>query len=251
MSAPTGDGRISIKASCAFIEILKRARWARHWSWTVIEKKETALMKIALFGATGRVGHAILTLLLEKDINVVALVRNPKKLQPQAGLTVLQGDARNIADVEGTLAEADAVISALGTDKTNVLTESITHIISIMHQQQLKRIITIGTAGILDSRLEPGLLRYQSSESKRKSIAAALEHHKVFDLLKDSLLDWTIVCPTYLPSGDATNEYIVLRDKLPEGAVQTTTGDTALFTENELLQNEHIGYRVGIMSPQY
>ena len=52
-------------------------------------------MKIALFGATGRVGHAILTLLLEKGIKVTALVRNPEKVQPQAGLTVLQGDARN------------------------------------------------------------------------------------------------------------------------------------------------------------
>lgn len=208
-------------------------------------------MKIALFGATGRVGHAILTLLLEKDIKVTALVRNPKKVQPQVGLTVLQGDARIIADVERTLDGVDAVISALGTDKTNVLTKSITHIISIMQKRQLKRIITIGTAGILDSRAEPGLLRYQSSESKRKSIVAALEHHKVYDLLKDTSLDWTIACPTYLPTGNSTDEFIILRDKLPEDAVQTTTGDTALFTVNVLLKNEHIGYRVGIMSPQY
>ena len=208
-------------------------------------------MKIALFGATGRMGHAILTLLLERDIKVIALVRNPEKLQPYAGLTVLQGDVRNRTDIVGALAGVDAVISALGTDKTTVLTESITHIISIMHKQHLKRIITIGTAGILDSRVEVGLLRYQSSESKRKSTMAAQEHHQVFDLLKDTSLDWTIVCPTYLPTGAATAEYIVMRDNLPESAVQTTTGDTALFTVNELLKNEHIGYRVGIMSPQY
>ena len=49
--------------------------------------------------------------------------------------------------------------------------------------------------------------------------------------------------------GAATDEYIVLRNMLPEDAVQTTTGDTALFTVNELLKNEYIGYRVGIMSP--
>lgn len=205
-------------------------------------------MKIALFGATGRVGHAILTLLVEKGIKVTALVRNPEKLQPQDGLTVLQGDARNSADIAATLAGVDAVISALGTDKTTVLTESITHIISNMQKQQVKRIITIGTAGILDSRVEPGILRYQSTESKRKSTKAAQEHHKVYDLLKGTLLEWTIVCPTYLPTGAPTAEYIVLRNKLPEAAVQTTTGDTAMFTVNELLKNEHIGYRVAIMS---
>ena len=206
-------------------------------------------MKIALFGATGRVGRAILTLLLEQDIKVTALVRNPEKVEPHVGLTVLQGDARNTADIVETLAGVDAVISALGTDKTTVLTESITHIISIMQKEHLKRIITIGTAGILDSRTEVGGLRYQSSESKRKSTTAAREHHRVFELLQDAPLDWTIVCPTYLPTGNATEEYIVLRDQLPEEAVQTTTGDTALFAVNELLKNEHIGYRVGIMSP--
>ncbi|MFJ7825741.1 NAD(P)-dependent oxidoreductase [Psychrobacillus sp. NPDC096623] len=206
-------------------------------------------MKIALFGATGRVGHAILTLLLEQGIKVNALIRNPEKLQPKDGLTVLQGDARNSSDIVATLSEVDAVISALDTDKTTVLTESITHIISNMQKQQVKRIITIGTAGILDSRAEPGILRYQSSESKRKSTKAAQEHHKVYDLLRDTLLDWTIVCPTYLPTGASTAEYTVLRNKLPEGAVQTTTGDTAMFTVNELLNKEHIGYRVGIMSP--
>ena len=207
-------------------------------------------MKVALFGATGRVGHAILMLLLEQNIKVTALVRNPEKLQPQDGLTVLQGDARNNADIVGVLAGVDAVISALGTDKTTVLTESITHIISIMQKQQLKRIITVGTAGILDSQTDPGLLRYQSSESKRKSITAALEHHRVFELLKGTSLDWTIACPTYLPTGAATGEYIFLRNKLPAEAVQTTTGDTALFIVNELLKSEHIGYRIGIMSPQ-
>lgn len=208
-------------------------------------------MKIALFGATGRVGRAILTFLLEKDIKVTALVRNPEKMQPQAGLTVLQGDARNTADIVGTLAGVDAVISALGTDKTTVLSEAITHLISIMQKQQLKRIITIGTAGILDSRAEPGFLRYQTSESKRKSTTAAQEHHKVYKLFEDTSLDWTIVCPTYLPTGAPTDGYIILRDMMPKDAVQTTTGDTALFTVNELLKNEHIGYRVGIMSPQY
>lgn len=208
-------------------------------------------MKIALFGATGRVGYAILTLLLEKGIEVTVLVRNSEKLQIQPGLTVLQGDARSTTDVERTLDGVNAVISALGTDKTSVLTESITHIITVMQKQRIKRIITIGTAGILDSRVEPGLLRYQSSESKRKSSTAAQEHHRVYDLLNNSSLDWTIICPTYLPTGASTDEYSILRDMLPVNAVQTTTGDTALFAVNELLNNDHIGYRVGIMSPQF
>lgn len=206
-------------------------------------------MKIALFGATGRVGNGILTLLLERGIEVTSLVRNVDNLQPHLNLTVLQGDARVASDVEKVIREADVVISALGTDKTTVLTESISHMISIMSKNGIDRIITIGTGGILTSRVEPELLRYQSSETKRRSTVAAMEHHRVYNKLKESSLKWTIICPTYLPTGNATNAYIIERDTLPLGAVQTTTGDTALFTVHELLENEHIGYRVGIMSP--
>ncbi|QFF97429.1 NAD-dependent epimerase/dehydratase family protein [Psychrobacillus glaciei] len=206
-------------------------------------------MKIALFGATGRVGKEILSLLLKNNDEITALVRTPEKLQNHPNLTFLQGDARVFADVEKTLAGADAVISALGTDQSTVLTESVEHIISIMEKQKIKRVVTIGTAGILTSQLNPTLLRYESSESKRKSQVAAKEHHKVYEMLKGSGLDWTIVCPTYLPTGAVTKAYIIERNQLPLGAVKSTTGDTALFAFNELLENKHIGYRVGIMSP--
>ncbi|MFJ5771206.1 NAD(P)-dependent oxidoreductase [Psychrobacillus sp. NPDC093180] len=207
-------------------------------------------MKITLFGATGRVGKDILVLLLKNNIEVTVLVRDLEKVQPHDRLTVLQGDARNRVDIERALENADAVISALGTDQTTVLTESITHIIATMKNRNIRRIITIGTAGILASRIEPELLRYESSESKQRSKVAAKEHHQVFHMLSATMLDWTIVCPTYLPSGDVTNAYIIERDRLPVGAVRTTTGDTALFAYNELVENKHIGYRVGIMSPE-
>ncbi|TQR17802.1 NAD(P)-dependent oxidoreductase [Psychrobacillus soli] len=207
-------------------------------------------MKIALFGATGRVGRDILLLLLQNNIEVTALVRDSEKVQPHDRLTVLQGDARLAMDIERTLENADAVISALGTDQTTVLTESISHIIIAMKKQKIHRIITIGTAGILTSRVEPELLRYESSESKQRSKVAAKEHHRVFHMLSQSSLDWTIVCPTYLPTGVVTNAYIIERDMLPVGATRTTTGDTAVFAYNELIENKHIGYRVGIMSPE-
>ncbi|TQR17319.1 NAD(P)-dependent oxidoreductase [Psychrobacillus vulpis] len=207
-------------------------------------------MKIALFGSTGRVGSCILNLLLQSNHEVTALVRTPEKLEPHRNLTILRGDAKERVDIERALEGTDAVVSALGTDQTTVLTDSVAHIISIMEQQKVKRIVTIGTGGILRSRESSELLRYQSTESKRKSTVAAKEHHKVYEMLNASTLDWTIVCPTYLPTGEATNAYIVERDMLPMGAVQSTTGDTALFAYNELFENKYIGHRVGIMSPK-
>lgn len=86
-----------------------------------------------------------------------------------------------------------------------------------MQNEGIQRIITIGTAGILQSRTTPSTLRYQSSESKRKSTRTAEEHHRVFNLLRQSELKWTIVCPTYLPNGERTGKYRIERNLLPEG----------------------------------
>lgn len=203
-------------------------------------------MKIALFGATGRVGGEFLKRALADGHEVIALVRSPEKLAIHEDLTVLVGDVFDKQAIAQTILGVDVVFSALGTDKTTTLSESITSIIYEMKSNNIKRIITIGTAGILDSRVEESKLRYQSSESKRKLTFAAEEHHKVYDALKESELDWTIVCPTYLPDGEAVGDYRILRNYLPENAESISVGDTAQFAYDELIKNEHIGCRVGI-----
>ena len=132
----------------------------------------------------------------------------------------------------------DVVISALSTDGATTLSESMPHIIEAMENEGIQRIITIGTAGILQSRTTPDVLRYQSSESKRKLTRAAEDHHKAYELLNQSSLQWTIVCPTYLPDGDRLGEYRVERDFLPVDGVKIHVSDTAEFTYKQINSNE-------------
>ena len=67
------------------------------------------------------------------------------------------------------LSGSDVVISALNTDGTTTMSDSMPFIIKHMKERGIKRIISIGTAGILQARSAPYLYRFQSSESKRKS----------------------------------------------------------------------------------
>ncbi|WOV89250.1 SDR family oxidoreductase [Sporosarcina oncorhynchi] len=203
-------------------------------------------MKIALFGATGRVGRSVLDKALASGHTVTVLVRTPEKLPVHDRLTVIQGDARDEQAIYQTISGMNVVFSALGTDKTTTLTESVPHMIQSMKTVGITRIVTIGTAGILESRIEPGKLRYESTESHRKLTFAAEEHHRVYDLLNESKLDWTIVCPTYLPDGDEQGNYRVERDYLPENGKQISVGDTGAFAFDELLACKHVCYRVGI-----
>src|SRR5699024_9530554 len=132
------------------------------------------------------------------------------------------------------------------TDKTTTLTDSIPKIINAMQHEGVKRIITIGTAGILNSRTEPGVLRYQSKESRRRTTRAAQEHHRVYEHLAQSALEWTIVCPTYLPSGEHTGRYRTERDVLPLDGTQISVQDTAEFTYSQIESKAYIKSRAGI-----
>lgn len=204
-------------------------------------------MKITILGMTGRVGREIAARALEDKHQVTALVRSPEKITVMDdNLTVIKGDVLVKEDIERAVKGADAVISALNTDGDDTLSKSMSLIIDAMKNEGIKRIITIGTAGILQSRVEPDVLRYQSSESKRKLTRAAEEHHKTYSLLEASDLDWTLVCPTYLPDGEAVGEYREARDFLPEDGKKITVGDTAEFAYSQLESDEYVKSRVGI-----
>jgi uncharacterized protein len=206
------------------------------------------LMKLLLLGASGRVGQKIAELSIQDGMKVHALLRNPEKVSSSIleKITYTRGNALNKEQIEEAISGSDMVVSALSTDGGNVLSESIPLIIEAMKKEGISRIISVGTAGILQSRTEPDLLRYQSSESKRKLTRAAEDHHKAYTLLKESGLDWTIVCPTYLPDGDATGVYRVEEDFLPEDGSKITTGDTAHFTFSLIKEPRFVKSRVGI-----
>ena len=112
-------------------------------------------MKIALFGATGRVGGEVLKLALAEGHEVTVLVRSPEKLAPHDRLTIIQGDVRDVAAVSNAVAGMDVVFSSLGTDQTTTLTEAVPHMIRAMEDTGINRLVTIGTAGILQSKIDP------------------------------------------------------------------------------------------------
>ena len=113
-------------------------------------------MNILILGATGRVGGQIVTYALHDRHHVTVLVRTPEKIQiNNENLTIVQGNVLNKDDIVRAMHGIDVVISALNTDGTTTLSESMPLIIEAMENEGIKRIITIGTAGILQSRTTP------------------------------------------------------------------------------------------------
>jgi putative NADH-flavin reductase len=65
-------------------------------------------------------------------------------------------------------------------------------------------------------------------------------------MLKQSTLDWTIVCPTYLPDGEREGQYRIERNFLPEGGFKKSVPDTAEFTFRQIKSSDYVQSRVGI-----
>ena len=76
-------------------------------------------MKIALIGATGFVGSAILKEALDRGHEVTAIVRHPEKLPPHAKLRPQKGDVYNNDEVARWVAGHHAVISAFNPGWSN------------------------------------------------------------------------------------------------------------------------------------
>lgn len=197
-------------------------------------------MNIALLGGTGRTGQHFLQLAQAEGHTITMLSRKPVTVE---GVNVVVGDATNEQALAEVVQGADVIVSALGTDNAHVL-ERFTKVVIAL--APTARIITVGTAAILQSRLDATKLRYEAGDTKRRSTTAAEDHHKMLTQLQNSNMRWTIVCPTYLPEGPVSANYRVEVDYLPNDAVQITTGEVAHCLYEVMQQASYIGTRIGI-----
>ena len=69
-------------------------------------------MKVALLGATGFVGSALLKEALERGHTVTPIVRHPEKLEQRKGLVARAGDVYATSSLAKLIEGHDALISA-------------------------------------------------------------------------------------------------------------------------------------------
>lgn len=196
-------------------------------------------MKIALFGATGKTGTLLLNNLLAKSHTVTALVRNPAKItltSPQ--LKLVQGDTLILADVERAIEGCDAVISVLGLPSlkpSRLLTISVGNIATAMRTKGVKRIISMGSVGILNEMSGlPGMIIGYILRNVLK------DHRGAYNILHDSPLEWTVLRPITLTNGVATGHYRITETGLPKNSRSISRADVADFIVNILEQGTYI-----------
>ncbi len=207
-------------------------------------------MNIIVFGATGMVGKQLVQQALFKDHHVKAFGRNvyTTDYQNNKNLQLVQGALFDESEVFHAVNGCDAVLSALGggfdgNDKTRSL--GMKNIINQVKKAGVHRIIGIGGMGVLNA--DENRLLIDRDDYPPEYIPVGKEHQKAYELLKDSGLNWTFVCPPNIINEGPTGIYFTSADYTPSpNNYKINAGDLALFMLNELEKNEYINKRVGI-----
>lgn len=208
-------------------------------------------MKIVLYGATGRAGSRILTELLGRGHEVVAVVRHPDNLAPNDGLTVVQGDLSGAEAIAEAIGGAQAVVSAYGppADKTDQLLGVTKREIAAVQQvsqqasspEHAPRLIVVGGAGSLE--VAPGVTLVSAKDFPPAWKPIAEAHEEALELLRASSIDWTYLSPSaFFEPGQRTGKFRLGQDQLltaADGKSSISMEDYAIALVDELEQPQH------------
>ena len=204
-------------------------------------------MKIAVFGATGGTGRQFVTQALAAGHQISALVRTPSKLDiTEPGLTVIQGDVLQAADVARTLTGADVVFCTLGSGSggsDQAVSQGTANIIAAMQAQGLGRLVIISSLGVGDSRDQvPFFFKVLMKTVLRNAMQEKEIQEKA---VMESGLAWTIVRPGGLGDGPAKGSYTISMDRVTSGG-QVSRGDVAAFALKQFSEETYVGKTPGI-----
>lgn len=204
-------------------------------------------MKIALIGATGFVGKAVLEELLSRGHSVRALQRDAAQLAARAGLETRAVDVLGAADLATELTGVDAVVSAFnaGWSNPNLHDDFLRGSDAIANAARRAgvRLIVVGGAGSLF--IAPGQQLVDSPAFPAEWKQGALAAREALTRLRadTTTLDWTFVSPAMQMAPGARTGQFRLGGEEPvqdaEGENRISLEDLAVAIVNELEAPQH------------
>ena len=201
-------------------------------------------MKIALIGASGNAGSRILSELVSRGHRVTAIARHPDKIAKLNGVTAIEGDVYDKAQLVALIKGYDVLISSVhfSASDPDIL-------ISAAHEAGVKRYLVVGGAGSLLTPDGKKLIESPHFPDMYKVEAAA---GGVFldKLRAQSSVNWTYFSPpaVFIP-GTRTGIFRLGLDNLLSDASGTSTvsmEDFAIAMVDEIEKPAHLNQRFTI-----
>jgi uncharacterized protein len=208
-------------------------------------------MKVALLGATGFVGSALLKEALDRGHIVTAIVRHPEKLEKRESLTAKAGDVYDTTSLATLIQGNDAIISAFnpGWKNPNLYDDQVrgtASIIAAIKKAGIKRVLWVGGAGGLE--VKPGVRVVDSPDLPSWVRPGSLATIDALDQLrKEPELEWSYLSPSAeLKPDQRTGKFRLGSDQLlvaAAGKSEISVQDYAVAMIDELERPAHVRRR--------
>ena len=208
-------------------------------------------MKIAVLGATGFVGSAILNEALDRGYTVTAIVRHPEKIAGRDRLVAKAGDVYDSGVLAKLITGCEAVISAFnpGWKNPHLYDDQVkgtASIIAAIKRAGIKRVLWVGGAGGLE--VKPGVRVLDSPDFPDRIRPGSLATLNAFEQLqKEPELEWSYLAPSAeMKPGQRTGKFRLGSDHLlvdASGDSRISVQDYAVAMIDELENGAHIRQR--------
>ena len=207
------------------------------------------MKNVALIGASGFVGTAILNELLMRGHQVTAIVRNPEKINAEnPHLQVVKADVADTETLVKICQGKDALISAYnpGWTNPNIYEETLHNyplILQAAKQAQVGRLLCVGGAGTLFCA--PGLRVVDSGVIPDAIMGGvrSLGEFYLNTLMNEKDIDWVFFSPAgTLEPGERTGQFRLGKDDLivdENGNSHISVEDYAVAMIDELENPAH------------
>ena len=181
----------------------------------MIETRDGAPGRVAVAGATGFIGRAVVAELSRQGVPVIALTRNPARTRDRlpAGVEARRADASSPVTLAGTLAGSDALVIALAFEGYPMENPKL--------GRTFEAVDAAGTERLVAEAVRAGV-RHVVYLSGAGAAADAPRHWfrakwRAEEAIRGSGLAWTILRPTWIygPGDVALNRFIGFSRFLP------------------------------------
>jgi len=207
-------------------------------------------MKIALIGATGRVGQAILAEALHRGHQVTAIARNVDAIEAKAHLKTVGADVADADETARAVKGSDAVISAFnpGWGNPNIRADyarGLAGIVAGVKKAGVNRILFVGGAGSPIDNGERIIDSPSFNPQFKEGALGALD--ALGTIRKETDLEWSFISPArVIKPGERTGTYRHGGDepvKDDTGESTISMGDLAHAILDEIEKPKHVHRR--------
>ncbi|MCY9016770.1 NAD(P)-dependent oxidoreductase [Priestia megaterium] len=209
-------------------------------------------MKLAIIGATGKVGRLIMKEAVDRGFDVTAIVRNASKVT-ETNIKVLEKDIFNLTALE--LTAFDVVISTYRAPdgEEHLYVEAGRVLVEALKDTLNTKLIVVGGAGSLFVDEEKTTRLMDTPDFPDFVLPTAVNAGKQLEeLQKTDSITWTYISPAgfFDPEGKRTGSYKVGKDHVilnSKGESYISYADYAIAVVDEIEKPQHVNERFTVV----